>query len=903
MTRCRAFASAVLVATVSVGSVLVGTYSSTPASAASSDWTLMNGPAQQVPQDNVSESVSCTSSTFCLAVGPPPTQTTPPLQPQAQIWDGTSWTDQDLPVVPGAAVNQPTAVSCVTSSFCMVMSYGDSGAYADEWNGTAWTMLSVEAPPDGTNALLGSVDCLSPTECQAVGQDYPVQTPLAERWDGSEWTIVPSQNAGSHESFHAVSCVAANDCWAVGEETLQPLTEHFDGSAWSIVATPLPDSTAYLISISCASSSFCEAVGKSWLPGPPDQAVPLVETWDGSSWSISSTPVAPSAIDSLSAVDCYSDTSCLAVGLGPSSPLVLGLSGGAWVTVANPPPPPGEMDEELGVVSCVTGWACVVGGVAVASGDEHTFFTESSITSTEPPTANITTPSPGETYAPNQVAATSFSCDDGIGGPGIATCLDSNGSTSPATLDTSSVGTYAYSVTATSNDGLSSTTSVSYSVADPPSATITTPTPGGVYNLNQSVPTEFTCSEGEDGPGLADCVDAAGSTSPSTLNTSTVGSHTYLVRATSADGLSTTSSISYMVLGPPSVSILSGVPLGFAELNQPVAVRFVCADDSEGAPGIATCLDSNGSTSPGLLDTSSIGSHTYTATATSADGQSATDSYSYNVATPPSATITAPAAGGTYLLNETVTADYSCSEGAGGTGMLDCSPRDGSTLDTSWPGAHTYSVTAYSHDGLAGTASISYRVINPTTTTLSASSNPAPVGEAITYTVQVSPIPDGGTIDFSHRGTALPGCRAVPVNTSTGKATCTDTYQVKGWRSIVATYSGDAKYQRTSSAVLTEKIGTATRTRLSAAINPVSIDQPVIYSAQVRPVPDGGTVSFTDNGTTITGCSVVPVNASTGKALCHSSYSVTSVHSIIATYSGDTIFRASTSANLKEGIT
>jgi uncharacterized repeat protein (TIGR02543 family) len=96
------------------------------------------------------------------------------------------------------------------------------------------------------------------------------------------------------------------------------------------------------------------------------------------------------------------------------------------------------------------------------------------------PTAVITLPATGQTYAVGQVITTGFSCSDPTG-PGIATCLDSNGATSPGALVTATPGTFTYTVTASSSDTQTGTASITYIVAADPTAVITLPATGQTY--------------------------------------------------------------------------------------------------------------------------------------------------------------------------------------------------------------------------------------------------------------------------------------------------------------------------------------------------------------------------------------------------------------------------------------
>jgi hypothetical protein len=81
----------------------------------------------------------------------------------------------------------------------------------------------------------------------------------------------------------------------------------------------------------------------------------------------------------------------------------------------------------------------------------------------------------------------------------------------------------------------------------------------------------------------------------------------------------------------------------------------------------------------------------------------------------PSASIATPTNGALYTQGQLVAASYSCSDAAGGPGIAACSGQvaNGAAIDTGSLGLHSFTVTATSRDGQAGSATVSYTVIAP----------------------------------------------------------------------------------------------------------------------------------------------------------------------------------------------
>jgi hypothetical protein len=173
------------------------------------------------------------------------------------------------------------------------------------------------------------------------------------------------------------------------------------------------------------------------------------------------------------------------------------------------------------------------------------------------PAIGLAIPENGAVYVPGQRAVSQFRCDEGAGGPGIASCVDQGGHGSGSPIDTSSPGLHSFTVAARSGDGQTASSSVTYRVAAPPAIRLTFPESGASYVRGQHFVSEFHCDDGAGGPGITSCVDQRGHASDAFVDTSRLGKHVFTVNATSADGLAATAIARYTVVRQATLGKLS----------------------------------------------------------------------------------------------------------------------------------------------------------------------------------------------------------------------------------------------------------------------------------------------------------------------------------------------------------
>ncbi|MCW2530170.1 MAG: beta-propeller, partial [Pseudonocardiales bacterium] len=87
------------------------------------------------------------------------------------------------------------------------------------------------------------------------------------------------------------------------------------------------------------------------------------------------------------------------------------------------------------------------------------------------------------------------------------------------------------------------------------------------------------------------------------------------------------------------------------------------------------------------------------------------------------------------------------------------------------------------------------------TQTVVSSPGPAVAGSTTTIRAVVGPLPDGGTVAFSIDGLPVAACRARPVDAVRGSAICSTASPTKaGAHAVAATYSGDARFRKSTGA-------------------------------------------------------------------------------------------------------
>jgi Ca2+-binding RTX toxin-like protein len=334
------------------------------------------------------------------------------------------------------------------------------------------------------------------------------------------------------------------------------------------------------------------------------------------------------------------------------------------------------------------------------------------------PTVEVTSPAEGATFHPGDEPIADFGCTDDPQGMGIESCEGDVASGAPLDL---SFGEHTFTVTGTDGFGNDTVVTRHYSVTDvvDPTATVTAPAVGAVYERGDAVVADFGCADDLAGIGLDTCV--ADLEYGAAIDTTTSGRFTFTVTATDLDGNDHTVVRQYTVAdhGRPSVSVRSPGQGWIIDHTQQLAADFTCADEEHGS-GIESCV---GDVANGAQVPIGLGEHEFTVTATDRLGNETEVVREYTVvdATPPTATLERPADDATFDRGEIVQADYGCRDVRGGSGIRSCAGDvpNGGAIDTSTSGDHSFRLVATDRYGNETSVVHDYSVtdtIDPTVT-------------------------------------------------------------------------------------------------------------------------------------------------------------------------------------------
>lgn len=264
----------------------VGTYSTTVAGPQKilierfdgAHWNIETSPNVGVGNSHL-YGVSAPAANDAWAVGDY-TDTNGRLQALALHWDGSAWTQ--VPVPPIATYNSLEAVSAVSAADVWAVGYKLSVGpvvYILHWDGTQW-----QAYPDQFVGIMYGIVAVAANDVWASGiYATDVQLPATQvlHWNGVSWANVPSPNGSDNLNYlYGIDAVSAGDIWAVGYYRSdggrdEPLVERWNGANWTIVPTQYlkPDFTT-LYGVSAVASFDAWAVGSfAYAPESPYTAV------------------------------------------------------------------------------------------------------------------------------------------------------------------------------------------------------------------------------------------------------------------------------------------------------------------------------------------------------------------------------------------------------------------------------------------------------------------------------------------------------------------------------------------------------------------------------------------------------------------------------------------------------
>jgi hypothetical protein len=305
-----------------------------------------------------------------------------PETPQAEHWNGTAWKSTSIPLPSGGGSTGLNAVAGTSSSDVWAVGFHDlngvTSGLAYHWTGTAWSRTPL---PTAANVYLYDVSAADTGDAWAVGEligstGYSAG-PVAYHWDGSSWTLAsPTPPMNNSLPLIGVTDLGGGNAAAIAEYGA-PLYE-FASAMWTTILPPSNGDGLYADAMLASSESDVLLVGEDvHMPaGGSNTYGPLVEHWNGTSWTVLNNAVNPNSDPTQTATlsDIASDpsTGIWSVGFadGGNQYLAEEYDGSTW-TLASPATT--HLNSTLAAVSASHGAVMTIGssaGVTTPRADE-----------------------------------------------------------------------------------------------------------------------------------------------------------------------------------------------------------------------------------------------------------------------------------------------------------------------------------------------------------------------------------------------------------------------------------------------------------------------------------------------------------------------------------------------------
>jgi hypothetical protein len=272
----------------------------------------------------------------------------------AALTCGTSWRSVPLPT----GFKYPQALAPIAANNIWVVGNSMPGIGSDmttaRWNGSRWTLFPVRKLGTGGNELNGA-DGVASDDVWAVGAyaatEADAYKTLVEHWNGSQWQVVASPNAGAgtKNTLTSVDALSRTSAWAVGSYRTLPspgndsvrktLIERWDGTSWKIVSSPNPGTLSNsLLGVSAIGPNDVWAVGWKLSDQGLDQGLrSLILHYDGTAWTEAAVPAVGSGENVLTDISALSANDIWASGYyddgAQQKTLTLHYDGSGWSSV------------------------------------------------------------------------------------------------------------------------------------------------------------------------------------------------------------------------------------------------------------------------------------------------------------------------------------------------------------------------------------------------------------------------------------------------------------------------------------------------------------------------------------------------------------------------------------------